>query len=652
MSILAALVLVFVLPAVAGTVLLAPRHPGSRTDSPDLMLSRGIACGLTTWLFGSGLLARTVDLTRTSSWVYAAIVGAASVVVLLLPRYRSRLRAVLVPAGRRLAVVCGVSAVVFLPLWLTIVRTSWSPLGSTPWYYYGLARQVADVGSIPATSLEFGTSTPFLNDYHLFTTGTAMLLEQYPGGPMPVVITITLLGALLLGVGAAALTSSLGAGHLTALLAVPIALAAGIGPIRLAAYRPEGFALGLTVLMAALSIDWLRDRNWQSLFAAALLAATLSQVHGIAALTAGVMVAAAALVSVVRGPRAEQLRRTGIALAALLGGVLVAGLVFHEASGTVHAGGLVDTGGLADPTWEFFRAARDEATSMPPSNVGMIKNSVRELYNWQDWWIVPALLLAALGLWRTRRDAVTREVVSFTLVSLVGLAAVASVFMLGWQGYVPRRTGGSRLVLEASLLGPPLFAVGLSALTRASWAWRGRTLLPNARHRHALLLAALVISGVISLVRFSDYYDGQAPTREQLATWRSLPISSSDVVLGNAYTEGYIPDLTGGQGLLDGRAPYTFGDQLDRANRLFREAQAFYDDPSRHWDFLAQNDVSWVVVGVPSSYSLGTGNMWDTPANLQALEDCAGLRRVAGSDGLTVFRVLDSGPQGCSSTPS
>jgi hypothetical protein len=650
MSALAGLVLVLVLPAMAGAVLLSGPDRAAAVepdDTPDRALSRGLACGVATWFLGSGLLTRTVGLTATSAWVWDALVATVSLVVLLLPRNRPRLRTVLGPVGRRVAEIGGLTALVFLPLGYAIVHTSWSPLGSTPWYYYGLARQVADVGSIPATSLEFGTTTPFLNDYHLFTTGTAALLLQHPGGPMAVITTVTLIGVLLLGIGTATLTSALGAGRLTTLLAVPIAVAAGIGPLRLAAYRPEGFALGVALLMVALSIDWLRDRDRRSLAPAALLAATLSQVHGIAALTAGAMIAAAALVSLGRGPRAEQLRRIGIALAVLLAAVVVAGLVFHEASGTVHAGGLVDRGGLADPTWEFFRAARDEATSNPPSNAALMLQSVSELYSWQRWWMIPVLLLALLGLWRQRRDAVVRQVVPFTLLSMVGLLAIASVFMFGWQGYVPRRTGASRIVLEASLIGPPFLAVGLGCLARESWAWRGRRLLRTPRLRRLVLLAALSVCGVVSLVRVAEYDDGQAPTREQLAVWRSLPVGSTDVVLANGYTEGFIPDLTGAQGLLDGRAPYTFDSQLHRANGLFRGAQAFFTDPAQHWSFLAENHVSWVVVGDPSAYSLGTGNVWSAPSDPQTLARCSGLEQVAGDDALTVFRVVDPSPQGC-----
>jgi hypothetical protein len=657
MSVLAALVLVLVLPAVAGAVALSGPVPGAkavggegtaRVARPDLLVARGIACGVAVWFLGSGLLTRTVGLTATSAWVWDACAAALSAVVLLLPRNRARLRAVLGPTGRRVAEVGVLSALVFLPLGRAIVHTSWSPLGSTPWYYYGLARQVADVGSIPATSLEFGTSTSFLNDYHLFTTGTAMLLVQHPGGPIAVITTITLLSVLFLGLGSVALTSALGARRSTALIAVPIVIAAGIAPLRLAAYRPEGFALGLALVLVALGIDWLRERDPRSLVAAGLLAATLSQVHGIAALCAGVMITAAALVSWAGGERREQLRRIAIAVVTLAAGVVVAALVFHEASGTVHAGGLVDRGGLADPTWEFFRAARGDPSSTPPANLAMMEQSVRQLYSWQKWWMIPTLLLACYGLWRHRAEAAVRRAVAFALLSLLGILLVASVFMLGWQGYVPRRTGASRLVAEASLLGPPLLAIGLGCAVSSVRAWLGRQRLATYRWLgDIVVLAVVAVCGWTSLSDVAAYDDGMAPSRAQLAVWRSLPLTRSDVVLANGYTEGFIPDLTGAQGLLDGRAPYTFDAQLKRANGLLRGARAFYGDPAGHWDFLAQNHITWVVVGVPGTWSLGTNNVWDVPDATRDLARCAGLQRVTGDPTLSVFRVVDSSAQGC-----
>jgi hypothetical protein len=118
MSALAGLVLVLVMPAMAGAVLLSgPDRPaaGEPDDTPDRALSRGLACGVATWFLGSGLLTRTVGLTATSAWVWDALVATVSLVVLLLPRNRPRLRTVLGPVGRRVAEIGGLTALVFLP---------------------------------------------------------------------------------------------------------------------------------------------------------------------------------------------------------------------------------------------------------------------------------------------------------------------------------------------------------------------------------------------------------------------------------------------------------------------------------------------------------------------------------------------------------
>jgi hypothetical protein len=658
MSALAGLVLVFVLPTVAGCVVLAgPARAaiaGSAEDDTgaDTVIARGLACGLTVWLFGSGLLARADILTQGWVWAFQIAVAAVSVGVLILPRSRARTRTALLPASRRVAEMGGLSALVYLPLAYLIIRTSWSPIGPTPWYYYWLAQQVADAGSVPATSIEFATTAPFLNDYHLFSTSTAMLLVQDPGGPMTVVRLITLLGVLLLGIGTVVFATALGAGRLGALIAVGVVLATGIGPTRLAAYRPEGFALGMALLAVALCIDWLRRRDVGSLVGSGLLVATLTQVHGIAALTTAVFIAAAVVVSLERGRIREQLKRSAIAAAALLGGVVVAALVFHEASGTVHAGGLVDQGGIADPTWEFFSAARDHPPSIPESNAAIMYDSLRDLYHWSWWWMIPAGALALLGLVLNRKDPVVARLVRFTLLSLLGIGAIAAVFMLGWQGYVPRRTGASRLFLEASLLVPPLVAVGLAGLARRRWPLPRAVPAVNARTKTAAFIAAVAVCGVGTLVSVSEYDKPQAPTRAELALWRSLPLTSSDIVLANGYTEGFIPAVTGAEGLLDGRAPYTFGDLLTRANRLLRGGAGFFDDPAANWDFLADNNVTWVVVGDADARSLGTGNVWDTPPNLDALNSCRGLQLVDETSTLTAYRVTDPGPDGCVRTDS
>ena len=89
MSALAALLLVLVLPSAAGVVLLSGATREDRPPaSPELVAARGVACGLAAWLLGSGILARTVGLTAPWAWTWSGVIGAASLVVLLLPRHR------------------------------------------------------------------------------------------------------------------------------------------------------------------------------------------------------------------------------------------------------------------------------------------------------------------------------------------------------------------------------------------------------------------------------------------------------------------------------------------------------------------------------------------------------------------------------------
>ena len=147
MSAIAGLVLVFVSAGIGGRCARLARV-ASRDTSADVLIGRGVACGLTTWLLGSGLVTSTVGLSTSAAWVWCVAVGAASVVVLLVPAKPRPLARAGGAVGSRLAETVGLTALVYLPIAFVVVRTSWSPLGSTPWYYYGLARQVAEAGSI------------------------------------------------------------------------------------------------------------------------------------------------------------------------------------------------------------------------------------------------------------------------------------------------------------------------------------------------------------------------------------------------------------------------------------------------------------------------------------------------------------------------
>ncbi len=460
------------------------------------------------------------------------------------------------PLGRRFAATGALTALVFAPLGYAIVHTSWSPLGSTPWYYYGLARQVADVGSIPATSVEFATTTPFLNDYHLFTTGTAMLLVQDPRAPITVVTIVTLISVLLVSLGAVAAASALGAGRRAALVAIPSVLASGIAAIRLAAYRPKGWASASPddpgaqprlVPARGPAIARRGGRAGRHAVAGARHRGRRDRCDG---RVGGAGLAGAGSAEGAAAPRRDRphvvrrgrrRRRAG-----LQGGV-----------GTATAGGLVDRGGPLDPTWEFYRAARGDPPSIPQSNLGLMHDAMRDLYQGSWWWILPLVLLAVLGLWRRRRDRcpVRRHLhppgPARPGPGGLGLHVPVAGLRAASHRRVPHRArgeppGAAPHRVRGGLPGRRGLAVGEVVHSCALGAGRPWC-----------LAGAACVVGILSLVGVARYDVRLAPSANDVRLWRSLPVRQGDVVLTKGEHGGVRTDVMDGVWLLDGRRAYT-----------------------------------------------------------------------------------------------
>jgi hypothetical protein len=263
----------------------------------------------------------------------------------------------------------------------------------------------------------------------------------------------------------------------------------------------------------------------------------------------------------------------------------------------------------------------------------MVTSTVSSLYHGIGLWAALVLSAATILLavaWR-RREA--RGILAFVLAALVGLAAVAAIFAFGWSSYVPRRTGAQRFVQEASLLAAPYVAVALACLPFSVQRFPWRVLLIGTA---VLLLCA---AGFAQSSRLENILAVQHPTRSAEEGLAGLKIPPDAVVLSNAYTEGYIGQVTGAQGLIEGRAPYTFPRVLRRANKLLREARAFYNAPAAHLGFLDKEHISYVLVSKDGSYSLASNNIFASRVKLSALDACPRLRVVRSLDGLKVYRV-------------
>ncbi len=637
MTLLLALLLCLVLPGLGAGALLtsyavSPARPG-------LLLARSLASGVALWLLGSGLLARTVGITQTTSWTLSAVLGLAGAGALALPRSRQVLRG----AGAEARYAAGIlltTAVGWLPAGIAVWSTSWAPLGSTPWYYYFLASQVAETGRIPASIPEWGTQVPFLADYRLLSTGTAMLLTQAPGLEIQVLAAIVTVGVLALGAGAALLAHAFGASRLVSLAAAPVAVGTGVGFARLTGYRPEGIGLGMLMLTVVLILDALRHRDRASLVPGCALGAVLSQVHGIALTTAGAFLVGAAVTVLpwraAPGASERFLRRMWPALrraigaGLLLGGsIVVLSLLLGGVSGTGH-GTLEDAGGTQDLTWEFYRAARGYLPSMPPSNLALVRTALDDLY-----WV--PIVAAAAGLLTVaaaarRGDARARQALLFIGVSVLVLGAVASVFAFAWKGYVPRRTGSQRLVMEMTLLFGPLVAVALSTWP---WSWpRRRTRLDSV-----VLVAVLCLASAVGCARAIELAGQQRPVRSDLEALAELDLPQDSIVLTNGYIEGYISQVTPAHGLVEGRAPYTFPGLMRRAQGLLRAASRYYAGPLDNHAFLVENDIAYVAVSLNDSFSLGTANLFHTEVRVDQLDADPWLTPVLTRPDLLVYRV-------------
>jgi hypothetical protein len=635
-TVVLALVLCLALPGVAGGVLLSwsSDDPGR----PGVLIMRGLSCGVAAWLISSGLVELTVGITKASAWVSEAVLAVASVVILVLPRSRKVLRHAGGEAGYLAGIVL-VSALTWLPIALLVLRTTWSLIGSTPWYYLGLAQRVANVGHVPSTATEWGTTLPFLDDYRLLSTGTATLLTQTGGDGIPVAQAVAVVSAVLLGCGAALLANALGAGRLASLVAPVITITTGIGGLRLSSYRPEALGLGLSLLTVACFLDWFRRGERASLVAGCLLGVTLANVHGIALLAAVTMLVAAGLATIPRHRVREHLIRVVVSGLVLIVSVVVGGVLLGGISGATQVGDLPDRGGIGDPTWDFTRAIRGLAPTIPPTNHALVQAALRLSFNGAGVWVVVALALAVVGLiiGLVTKQRVARRALVFSLVTVACLAGVAAVLALGWSSYVPRRTGSSRLIHEATLLVGPFVACGLACLLRAlakissGQTWR--------RSAAVAVVTFACVLGFLHSVHMEKLLQVQRPQSADVTSLRSLDVPSKSVVLTNAYTEGYVAEVMGATGLLEGRAPYTYPKVLERANRLLREARTFYRRPCRHLHFLDRNHVSYVVAAQPGSFALGTPNIFYRRVQQQRLEACPRLTRVLSTPHLLVFRV-------------
>jgi hypothetical protein len=611
---------------------------GREPVAPVRVLTVAGASGLSVWFLGSEVLARLNVMTTTGAVAATVVVGVASLVVLLGPGRRGLRTIAAEPVLGELAVMLVAAVLVAIPMLLLVTKRLDTLNGPTPWYYLDLARAVVHAHGVPATSPEWATRLPFLDDYPAFTSGTALLLSV--GGVKSMAAAQVVRMLTLVGVGAAAYLFARAVGATRAAAAVSlVALIVSTTYVgKIASYRPEATGYVLVFLVGALAKLWLDQRRNVDLALATIALLALSEVHGIGWLFGALIVGGLAIASVLFSHERRVALRAGVLLVGMLvGGWLVGNLVLGSGlSGANKLGGLPDADG-ADPTWHFVNLVAGRLVSRPaPSAAEAARRGItRGFIGWGAWWylavVVVTLVLLLAVAWRGRAALRTaaREYVAMSIVVITGCVAVSVWFAVRWSTYVPTRTGWGRIVPLTFALLPAAIALVVSAV--------------SDKRVRAIAVAVVLVLGVATMVHGRDYYDQlerQQPARDTLAALRDLRLSPNDLVLTNAYSEGFVGAVPGARGVLDGRAPYSEPAALNHANQLLEQSVGFFADPAKHPLPPDAKGIDDVLVATSPSV-LGTPLLF--PTNAAALDALPGLKLVRVGPGFRLYSVVKPG---------
>ncbi len=495
---------------------------------------------------------------------------------------------------------------------------------------------VAHVHGVPASSPEWATHLPFLDDYPAFTSGTALLLAVGGTKSMVAAQAVRIVTLVAVGAGAYLFARVVGATRAAAAVSLIVLFASTTYVGKLVSYRPEATGYALVFIVGALAKLWLDQRRNVDLVLATVALLALSEVHGIGWLFAALVVGGLAVGSVLFSDE----RRVALRAGFLLVGVLVAGwLVGNLALGS-GLSGASKLGGLppsdrGDPTWKFVSLVAGRLVARPaPSATDAARRGIsRGLAGLGAWWyfavvvLVVALLLFVVWRGRGAIRRAAREYSVMALLVVAGCVAVSVWFALRWSTYVPTRTGWGRIVPLTFGLLPAGIALVISAVRNPRW-----------RAGAVIIVLVLGVGVTVHGHAFYDQLDRQQPTRETLADLRALGLSPHDLVLTNVYSEGFVTAL-GGRGVLDGRAPYSEPHPLERANHLLEQSVAFFTDPTKNPLPPGAKGIDYVLVATEPNV-LGTPLLF--PTAYDALDQAPGLRLVRTGPGYRLYAVSPS----------
>jgi hypothetical protein len=533
------------------------------------------------------------------------------------------------------------------------------PISTTVWYYARLAEATGSAGAFPDTIGEWGEERPFQTDYAPFTAQSAALFSLVPDDlpgrleayRLAVLVAVFLLGILLLRRWFSTWIALIGAVLLLGTIRIDE---------RVLAYRPETFALALALFGLWLIDRAAVERRPGILLAAALVAALVFLSH---AEVFVVMLPAAAGIALARGPlRLDPAGRRRIAR--IDPGRLPAGLAVIAAVGAGAAGGVLANGVIAgefrlaayvagsspvdvpavpperlpdgwtlsaDPTWNFFVAATGPERRVPPASFTdprLLPRSSVHVWGPVNGNTPPGLaalvaITAGPLLFWAALDGRRRRAMATWLVFGPGLIAGSFLLFAISDTYVPQRVGGRRLVP---------YEVLVPVMTTTVLAWLAhRVVFPRPSRRRAWPAAVAVpivtLAVAVTLALWpsqggEEDVPGLTPGGYAALGWIRENLPPGSRILANAYTDGSIGMLSGGIGVIDGRASYLEDPAfLGESTSLLLGARRFFQAPADPGAaaFLDDEAVEYLLVIAPGGSSSLVAGYRPFPTDVDAL---------------------------------
>ena len=197
-------------------------------------------------------------------------------------------------------------------------------------------------------------------------------------------------------------------------------------------------------------------------------------------------------------------------------------------------------------------------------------------------------------------DARRRRALVVWLVFGVGLFAGSYLIYALSDWYVPQRVGGRRLVPYELFVPVVAATIALWAAGRGWRAVRARLPLPGARLLPAVLGTVVVLVTIASPAATAQTDEpGLTRVGYDAYAWMRTNLPPDSRILANAYTDGSLTFLSGGAGILDGRAVYLEDPAfLRETTSLLLGARRFFLAPSDP-SFLTQEKVNYLLVVGP-----------------------------------------------------